>query len=72
MDTLAVFRSRNAAIYVYNYLKKRRIACITVSTPSRLGFGCGISIIVNHAYTHEIQSVIQGYGITSFAGFFPR
>ena len=58
MDTLAVFRSRSEALKIYNLMKKNRLACSTVSTPARLGVGCGISVVFGRA--EEILPDIEG------------
>jgi hypothetical protein len=72
MDTLAAFKSRSDALTIFRALKQNRIACITVNTPSRLGLGCGISIVINRASAQRLSELVYRYKITSFAGFFNR
>lgn len=72
MDTLAVFRSRSDALKIYSLLRKRKLACSTVNTPSSLGLGCGISVIFNGAYADLVKQTVLSSGVRSFAGFYRR
>lgn len=72
MDTLAVFRSRSEALKIYNSMKHNRIACITVNTPSKLGVGCGISIVFHNSVTNKVKELIKTHKATSFIGFFKK
>ena len=72
MDTLAVFRSRSDALKIYNLLRKQKLACTTVSTPAKLGVGCGISVLFPSFYTEEVRRLITLYSIASFVGFYQR
>lgn len=72
MDTLAVFRSRSEALKIYNLMRKNRLACSTVSTPARLGVGCGISVVFGSPATDAVKNLIAHNGINSFVGFFRR
>lgn len=72
MDTLAVFRSRSDALRVYKALTKEKIACSTVSTPSRLRLGCGLSVVFPRYLQDRVQSAVNRMQITTFAGFYAR
>ncbi len=72
MDTLAVFRSRSEALKIFNLLKKNHIVCSTVSTPAKLGVGCGISVIFGSTSTEAVKALIVQSGVISFVGFFRR
>ena len=72
MDTLAVFRSTSDALKIYNLLRKQKLACTTVSTPAKLGVGCGISVLFPSFYTEEVRRLIALYSIASFVGFYQR
>ncbi len=72
MNTLAVFRSRSQALSVYRYLQDRKIACITVNTPSNLQLGCGISIVFNETYVPAVRDAVNTLSAQSFVGFFRK
>ena len=72
MNTLAVFRSRNDAISVYGYLKKRGVACAVVNTPSRLKKGCGLSFVFHESVAYAVDQAIRTVKAESFVGYFPR
>ncbi len=72
MDTLAVFRSRSEALKIYNLMKKNRLACSTVSTPARLGVGCGLSVVFSDSSVDSVKKLIAQSGVNSFVGFFRR
>ena len=72
MNTIAVFKSRTQALSVYRYLQSKKIACITINTPSRLQLGCGISILFPSAYINEVKTGVNALGASSFLGFFNK
>lgn len=72
MNTIAVFKSRSHALAVYNYLRAKKIACITINTPARFRLGCGISIVFNSGQINELKTAIEVTGATSFIGFFAK
>lgn len=72
MNTIAVFKSRTQALSVYRYLQSKKIACITINTPSRLRLGCGISILFSSAYINEVKTIVKALGATSFLGFYNK
>ena len=65
---IAVYRSRNVSMRVYNYLIGQNQPCAIVSTPQGAGVGCGLSVKFSRAtlgaYGHIVS---QG---ETFVGFF--
>lgn len=72
MDTIAVFRSRSEALKVFTAIKKRRIACSTISTPSALRLGCGISIVFAGTFKDVVSEIIKHERAVSFVGFYEK
>lgn len=72
MYTIAVFKARSEAIGVYSYLKKRGIASATVSTPSHLKMGCGLSVVFPTELKGRVAEAIERTRAKSFVGFFAR
>lgn len=72
MDTLAVFRSRNDALKIYRILTKEKIACATVTTPSNLRLGCGLSVVFPRYLQDRVRQIIDYEYALSFAGFYAR
>ena len=72
MDTLAVFRKRSDAIKVTKALREKRLICATVSTPSYLKLGCGLSVVFNRGYEQTVRETIREQAADSFYGFFSR
>ncbi len=72
MNTIAVFKSRTQALSVYHYLQTKKIACVTINTPSRLHLGCGISILFPAAYINEVKTAVDALGAAGFLGFFNK
>lgn len=72
MNTIAVFKSRSHALAVYNYLRTKKIACITINTPSRFHLGCGISIVFDSTKINDLKMAIEVTGASSFIGFFSK
>lgn len=64
---IAVYRSRNVAIRIYNYLSANGVTCALVSTPRAAGVGCGLSVKLNRADFVRLRGAL---GVESFAGFF--
>lgn len=65
---IAVYRSRNVSMRVYNYLVGQNQVCAIVSTPQGAGVGCGLSVkfsrITLNGYGHIISQA------ETFVGFF--
>ena len=72
MDTLAAFRSRSEAMKFFRILTKERIASATVSTPSRLNLGCGLSVVFPGYLKERAKKIISDEKFVSFVGFFAR
>ena len=72
MNTIAVFRARNDAIRVYDFLRKKGVACAVVSTPSSLKTGCGLSVVFPSSSTSGTDEAIRTLRVRSFVGYFPR
>lgn len=72
MNTVAVYRSRSDALKLNYYLSKERIACATVSTPTSLKLGCGLSVVFNGAYNGTVQKINKTNNLNSFIGFYPK
>lgn len=72
MNTIAVFKSRSHALAVYNYLRARKIACVTINTPARFHLGCGISIVFHSSQIGEVKRAVEVTGSTGFIGFFSK
>ena len=72
MDTLAVFRSRSDALKISRALTKEKIACATVSTPSSLKAGCGLSVVFPRTVIETVKKIILRENAASFVGFYPR
>ena len=72
MNTVAVFKSRTQALAVYRYLQSKKIACITVNTPSRLRLGCGISVLFPDEYVGEVKKAVETLSANTFLGFFHK
>ena len=72
MDVLAVFKRRSDAIKVFKALQTKRIACATVSTPSYLRVGCGLSVLLPRGYEEAVKEAVANSGADSFYGFFAR
>lgn len=72
MDVLAVFKRRSDAIKVTRALQNKRIACATVSTPSYLRLGCGLSVLFPKGYEDSVREAIGATRADSFYGFFAR
>ncbi len=65
---LAIYRSRNVSMQVYNYLQGQNQTCVLVSTPQRVGVGCGLSVKFGRSTYNKYANVIcQG---ETFVGFF--
>ncbi len=65
---IAVYRSRNVSMRVYNYLVGQNQACALVSTPQGAKVGCGLSVKFS-------RETLGGYGQIisqgeTFVGFF--
>lgn len=65
---IAVYRSRNVSMRVYNYLIGQNQTCAIVSTPQGAGVGCGLSVKFSRA-TLDAYGHIVSRGET-FVGFF--
>ena len=65
---IAVYKSRNVTMRVYNYLVGQNQACAIVSTPQGTGVGCGLSVKFSRgtldAYGHIISQA------ETFVGFY--
>ncbi len=72
MDTLAVFRSRSDALKISRALTKEKIACATVSTPSALRVGCGLSVVFPRTFVEAVKAAVLRENAASFVGFYPR
>jgi len=72
MNTIAVFKSRTQALSVYRYLQSKKIACMTINTPSKLRLGCGISILLPDAYVGEVKNAVRELSANTFVGFFHK
>lgn len=75
---IAVYRSRNVSMRVYNYLIGQGVLCALVSTPRAANVGCGLSVKMRpddyRTYAGRLSTaetfvgfflLRQGYGGTS-------
>ena len=65
---IAVYRSRNVSIRVYNYLLSNGVTCALVSTPRSANVGCGLSVKFGRDAFARVRQALAG-GET-FVGFF--
>ena len=64
---IAVYRSRNVAIRMYNHLSSNGAMCALVSTPRAAGVGCGLSVKISKADFLRWRGALVG---ETFVGFF--
>ena len=72
MEILAVFKNRSDAIKVARRLLSNRIPCATVTTPSYLKLGCGLSVTFKRGWEGKVKGAIEALSADSFYGFFAR
>ena len=65
---IAVYRSRNVSIRMYNMLLNNGVTCALVSTPRSANVGCGLSVKFSATVLPHVRNVLAG-GET-FVGFF--
>ena len=65
---VAVYRSRNVSIRVYNYLIKNGETCSLVSTPRAVGVGCGMSVKTTVVAVQKFRAELSS--AQSFVGFY--
>lgn len=70
-EIIAVFRSRSQAIDCNQKLRIRGIPAAIISTPQRIGVGCGYSIKFSSAVAGRVKSVILRERYSSFYGYIP-
>ncbi len=65
---IAVYRSRNVSMRVYNYLVGQNQTCALMSTPQSAKVGCGLSVKFSRlTYNNYGHVICQA---ESFVGFF--
>ena len=65
---IAVYRSRNVSMRVYNFLASQGVTCALVSTPRSANVGCGLSVKFNKAAFPVVRAVLSS--AETFVGFF--
>ena len=65
---IAVYRSRNVSMRVYNYLLGQGQPCAIVSTPQSANVGCGLSVRFATSTLNAYGSIISR--ADTFVGFF--
>lgn len=65
---IAIYRSRNVTIQVYNYLLKSGVTCALISTPRSANVGCGLSVKFGKDALPRVRYALQ-QGET-FVGFY--
>ncbi len=57
---MMIFRSRNEALAMYEYLKARGVSCSTMNAPRSLMKSCGVAIRTN-INESSLLKLINGY-----------
>ncbi len=65
---LVVYRSRNVTIQAYNFLMSRGANCALVSTPQKVGIGCGLSVKCDYSCYQNFGAKLSS--VETFAGFY--
>ena len=65
---IAVYRSRNVSMSVYNFLTSQGVTAALVSTPRSANVGCGLSVKFNKSALPAVRAVLSR-GET-FVGFY--
>ncbi len=65
---IAVYRSRNASMRVYNFLISNGVTCALVSTPRSARVGCGLSVKFSRDILPKVRNALQS--VETFVGFF--
>ena len=65
---IAVYRSRNVSMRVYNFLSQQGVTCALVSTPRNANVGCGLSVKFSKSALPAVHGVLSS--AETFVGFF--
>lgn len=65
---IAVYRSRDVSMQVYNFLIQNGVMAALISTPRGAGVGCGLSVKIS--YDNYVQFGNTLARKETFAGFF--
>ena len=65
---IAVYRSRDVSMQVYNFLVKNNVMAALISTPRAAHVGCGLSVKFSYGDFAQISGVLARQ--ETFAGFF--
>lgn len=65
---IAVYRSRNVSMRVYNYLLSQQVMCALVSTPRSVNVGCGLSVKMRRDVYEIYRSLLRT--AETFVGFY--
>ena len=65
---IAVYRSRNESMRVYNYLISNGITCALISTPRAANVGCGLSVKFSKNILASLRRTLSQ--AETFVGFF--
>ena len=70
MFTIAAFKSRKDALSYAEAIQRVRIPVRVISTPSKVGSSCGLSVKFQTRYIRFAQRALSGGEYPSFLGFF--
>lgn len=65
---IAVYRSRDVSMQVYNYLINNSVMAALISTPRGANVGCGLSVKISYGDYAQFANVLSQK--ETFAGFF--
>ena len=65
---IAVYRSRNVSMRVYNYLSSQGVTAALISTPRSANVGCGLSVKFNKSAYPALKGILSS--AETFVGFF--